>query len=113
MLLLYILVSIFTPLIVNYIYFKSTYFNKKILIRKKYVTNINNTNYYNIQDVDKIVYNYVLYNIWTLYVFEKQKWDKINENEEYNVEGYGFYIPLLNITPKIVNINFKKNKFVK
>jgi len=76
-----------------------TYFRKQIVIVHIYVKSINGNKIYYIYDENNIIYNVDLFYFGNKYVLEN-----MNENTIWDIEGFGYYIPILNIYYNITNI---------
>ena len=100
--------NIFYPLFIstisfNVIYYNTTYFEKQIVVKNKYILNNSNHHYYIFSDTDNNIYS--TNNEWWKLQFNKaQNWNKIECNNKYIIYGYGITFKLLNIYPNIINI---------
>jgi hypothetical protein len=85
------------------IYFFSK-FNKKITIKDKYIRYRTKSSNYNIVDKENNIY--LIDNLWFIGDFNRGKdYNKLQKGKTYDVHGYGFKVPFLDIFPKIYKIN--------
>jgi hypothetical protein len=83
--------------------FSLTKFEKEITIKKKYIRPRRKSVSYMIIDENDILYK--VNNLWFIGDFNRaEDWAKVNVNGKYNVKGYGFRFPFLDIYPIIYNI---------
>lgn len=105
-------------LLLNIGYKKFTVREKNIRIRHK-LDNFKNPlllpYYNNISKFALIDYNYYTYTIPNTY-FNKiinpyQLYNKINYFKEYNIKYYGFYIPIIGLYPRIIEVNIPNHVY--
>lgn len=86
---------------VCYIYFTS--FSRNVKVGTKYASLERGKKMYHVFDEERNEF-LIDRNIFITNKECRELWEKIQEGIEYQIEGYGLYLPYINIYPKITKV---------
>jgi len=100
----YLILFFIILLLLKPIIYFFTKFNKKITIKDKYIRYRRSSSNYHIVDKENNIY--LIDNLWFVGDFNRaEDYNKLQKGKTYDISGYSFRVPFLDMYPKIYKIN--------
>mgnify|MGYP001181914889 FL=1 len=100
----YLILFFIILLLLKPIIYFFTKFNKKITIKDKYIRYRRSSSNYHIVDKENNIY--LIDNLWFVGDFNRaEDYNKLQKGITYDISGYSFRVPFLDMYPKIYKIN--------